>query len=249
LTYASVVAADAPQHWWRLADPGGLYLHDIGSSPVMILLDSSDTLPYTGQSADGGSGLTAPLLKIDSPVRNLVLGTSFSLEVWDWRWDAGIYGVLGLDAGAGAGAGMRYNDATHILAYFTGGASTAVLLTPAQQTWHHWVMTYDHVNVRTYFDGVLKDTTATVATPATPYLVHIGSDRDGTSHFKGNLADAAIYTTVLSGARVAAHYAAADTLTQAPVYGASRTFDLTASVPGVAGGDLDLILRSVRKTY
>jgi len=255
MMYLSTVLADAPQHFWRCADPGGHLLHDIGSATPAALYNMAGAgLPYSGVSSEGGSSWFGTGSKGGGLIRNnFSLATSpWSLECWCFVVDLGANSpsILTLNNGAASveiivttgkiyeGGFVGFGGSTHAGA----GASTT-------EVWHHLVLTYDHANLRFYLDGALSQAVAIVADPSDPYDVFLAQSSAGAQSAMA-LAEVAFYTTQLSLAQVAAHYGAADTKGNRPVFrGGGSTPSYPTSTGGPFSGLEAQILASVRKTY
>lgn len=81
--------------------------------------------------------------------------------------------------------------------------------TPAQNDnqWHHVVATYDGNIARSYFDGAFVGQQSGALNTPTPFTFRIGNDGFGFI-WQGSLDEIAVYPTVLSAARVLAHFEA-----------------------------------------
>jgi hypothetical protein len=256
MTYVTTVAADSPDHWWRMADPGGAILHDIGSNAHTIPLFTNEPngIPYSGMTSDGLCGVR---LSNGGVIKGSILnaiGTTWSVECWAWLFTTNTDGQI-LELGAAGGnprIGLRHILASgKILAYQTQLPLTITsVATPTDQAWHHFVLTYDHANLRLYIDGVLDTTVAGVAATNNTYNTFLLTDVNSTTAALGFIEDVATYTTLLSGPNVAAHFAAADQVAQTPVWAgpASGLSGSTGSATPI-GPNIDSILSSVRKTY
>ena len=110
--------------------------------------------------------------------------------------------------------GYQINIASNFVYFDQAGVGTIARSTVAMGTgWHHIVATKTGAAVHIYLDGV--DVTGSVTnrtlTDAGPPLI-LGARRGTTSAFlDGFLDEVAIYKSVLSPSRVAAHYAARQT--------------------------------------
>lgn len=254
MSYLSVVQADAPQHWWRMADPGGHLLHDIGSAtPIALTNFAGEGLPYSGVSSEGGSSVFGiPSAGGALTRKRFSLATSpWSIECWCFLIDlaASAPSIFTMNNGA-ASVEIICTAANVYEGGFVGfSAAHAGVTVSTTNVWKHLVLTYDHVNLKFYLDGVLDATVGVVVDPSDPYDIFLAQSASGTRYAMA-LAEVALYTTALSLAQVASHTAAADTKTQRPVY---RGGGATPSFPGVTGGPFSnleqLILDSVRKTF
>lgn len=219
------IIADAPQHYWRFADPGGVQAVNIGSASVLPAFDVSlGGLPYSGPSSDGGSAI-----REDTNAQHIRMNTTFlplvqpfSVEIW-WYLQAidGDAQILEtLDPTNSQRMGFRCHlAAPHtILTYHTAGWSFSGTASCALNTWHQSVITYDHVNARLYTDGAADGVQNVVFAPSTPLRCFVGNDSSNAGLCYGNFAELAFFTTALSAARVLAHWNAADQSTLRPYF-------------------------------
>jgi len=119
----------------------------------------------------------------------------------------------GFQTGMGAVNGLEVPQ----MQYYTGGNNTFNQFNgPVNEpsgTWYHVVSTYDGNNSITYVDGVQVDSGTTANVPdASGAPLCIGNSKwdfsanGPTRQLNGLLDEVAVYTNVLSAARVAAHY-------------------------------------------
>jgi len=253
MSYVSTIKADSPLHWWRCADGGGVMIHDVGSSPVHAI-GSLVGLGYSGPAAQGGSA------SFFSPggytVRqNIPLTDPFSAEFWIWMTEdapGAQYACLASDAvSAGVGYELAINTNRKMLAFV--GASAAINGSTAlsTQTWHHCAITHDATTVRLYLDGVL-DVSAAVG-PIAAWNLHygIGEKVNATNIVNfAYLAEVAHYNGTLAPGNIAAHHAAAELVTQPPLFTGGGSFDLSTAIGGNGSlENLDSILAAVQKTF
>lgn len=221
--YLSAVLADAPLHYWRMADPGGAIAYDIGSAPNQLYSFGQTQPGYRGPVNDGLSGYfnNGPYYRT---FRGFPQNPPYTLECWVFvvqnpNDQVAAYGNISL--------GVRA-DMTPLIT--TPGSA---LVTPAPvlslEHWHHLVGQVDAAgNRRTYADGALAASDVhAVANATQPYT--IGSQNGG-AFFSGFICEVAWYTFILSAARIAAHYAAADLPNSQPSY------QLTGLFPNAAQG-------------
>lgn len=232
MTYASVIAADAPLAWWRLDETSGTSAADSGSGTAANgTYNGSYTLAEPGiDGADAGGG-TSVLFADGSgdyvdvgamPAKlQLAVGAAFSLEAWvAMGSDLSSNGpAIITEAFAGDGT-VRW-----MLGTFNGSSPTA---TPSfgwyngawrlvqassainDDLWHHLVGTFDGTQQRLYVDGSL------VAGPTTPggtqpggnENLYIGRRWDSAASWLGFIDEVAIYSSALSSTQVSNHYAA-----------------------------------------
>ena len=253
MTYLSSVLADAPVHFWRCADPGGLVLQDIGSAPYPLAGVNgvvSGQLGYSGPNTDGGSYLAQATSYLQS-VNTLAANNRFTIELF--CWPVGAYGaanqyLAGFDGAAAASVWLALTANMSFSSAYNGVRATEAT-TNRQGAWHHVAVSYDGTNLRLYVDGALQQTSA-VASLATANNVFFLNRRSGAGNFYvGFLSEVAWYASALTLARISAHSAAADNTAVRPSYAQSGTLSLTSGLPPLGATGLEAILDSVRKTY
>lgn len=254
MTYVATVLADAPLHYWRCADSGGILMQDIGSATRMPLaVQAFGSMPYTGPSSDGGSAYLTTISHGGNNRLGVVIpAAAFTMEMWAFLADTQADNIL-----------EQLHSAAKLLQLdvdSTGKTTLAAHGTPANanctdpgtvpfSAWHHYVGTYDGANLRLYIDATLKQTTAYTSNVADSYGEYLGQNSAGASCTVA-VAEVAIYNTTLSGARVNAHFAAADQAAQFPVWkGLGGGFVSSTGGGTVSANDLATVLNSVRKTY
>ena len=219
------IVADAPQHYWRFADPGGVQGVNIGSASVKPAFDVTlGGLPYSGPSSDGGSAIrqdtNAQHIRINEAFFPLV--QPFSVEIWWYlsQLDGDCQILETLEPTGGSRMGLRCHLASPhtMLTYHTQGWSFSGTASNALNTWHQSVITYDHVNARLYSDGAADGVQNVVFTPSTPARVYVGNDSSNAGLCFGNFAELALYGSALSAARILAHWNAADQSTLRPYF-------------------------------
>jgi Concanavalin A-like lectin/glucanases superfamily len=252
VTYESTVAADVPAHWWRLADPGGIIAVDHATSVVKVPLfvPSSNQAPYLGMCTGGACtarGVASSLFNVSNAI---AVTNLWSIEVWAWQFFAGGATVCTLENDpAGARLSVR-TEANGNVTGFISGVGTAVRGGVISiEAWHHFVLTYDHVNLKLYVDGALAATTAMVTSTVGNYSPLAGQDQGVGGPLTGFVEDFAYYAFVLSGAQVLSHFNAADQLGLQPVYLGGGSFDISTGSSGGSSGDLDRIYRAVHQDF
>ena len=246
MSYLSEILADAPSHYWRLADPPGRIAFDLGSAPRHLLVDGTTEitgLGYSGPASDGGSVLVEHDGAVDS--HNGITSTpSFTLEAWVWPFQLGTAGcAMAWDYTSG-GASVQITGSDH--PFISSGPAT--LTGPAvvtRQQWHHIVGTIGPLLAELWWDGVSQGTIVSAPAVFTKQVL-LGQ---GGGQLLGWISEAAIYPIVLPNARIAAHFAAADNLGQQPVYRGGGAF-ANSSGTGLSPADIAaLIYAAVHKVY
>lgn len=252
--YFNAVTTDNPSNWWRLADPGGIIAQDIGSATprLPLYVATPGSAPYLGPSSDGAAtaraGNNASLYNLMNGIPLLNLWT---FETWFWPFSATTQQnlmTLENDPG-GLRASIREEASGHVIGYVAGQASADWAGPIKAQEWHHYALTYDHITLRLYVDGVQKATSAFVVSTAAQVSPRVGEDQGAAGLATGFFADAAYYNGTLTAAQLLAHYNAADQVASTPLYLGGGTYDVTLGSSGGLSGDLAAILNSVRKVY
>jgi hypothetical protein len=229
LTYLSTVLADAPVHYWRMAEAGGWLAHDIGSARVHLASGYNSQLGYTGVANSSGSAFTAggsgfETLDVVSQARPL------TIELWVWPiYRAGVIESLFYWDGAGANSAFMYSDAAGKVNL--GGTGVTLLTSGAAlatQAWHHLAGVYAAGATTLYVDGVNVAANATQVTTPVNRRLGLGMQPADGQVWTGFIAEAAVYAAALTALRVAAHFGAQE-ITQPP------NFNLGGQPGGPAG--------------
>jgi prepilin-type N-terminal cleavage/methylation domain-containing protein len=221
-TYWSTVLADSPAAYWHLTETSGTTAADSGPAGAAATWQGGGsaaagvTGPLTGYGA-AGTVSSPPYLVASAANGGLLdLRTSVTVEAW----------IKPDVAGENAGiiektVGTAVN--TQFLLFLEGGQLVWRTLPsaggwghvytgyfPPTGTWTHVAGTFDGTTVRAYANGVQVGASVSVPSPllggaGNVYLGHLGT---GIYAFTGSIAEAAVYPTALSAARIAAHYAA-----------------------------------------
>ena len=228
MSYLSAVLANAPRHYWRLADRGGSVANDLGSSKLALIeilagsgpgVALAKPLGYSGCNTDGGCAVMGSTGLSADEAFNYSAPITFEIVVWRFVQPANDVYLLGVGAsGTGfAGVGILANG-NYLIADGVHAQADA-LFAVTSNAWHHVVLTQDGVNSKLYIDSVLK---ATIASGA---FAHVWRPSIGNKPDIGSasgvpvaaLSEAAIYTSALTQAQVSAHFAAIDNAGQPPV--------------------------------
>lgn len=247
MSYGSVVGADAPKHWWRCADPGGSLLHDIGSGPQRAMSTTGGVvqLAYSGVASEGGS------VWVDSNQAAWhnsgdSVQSPASIECWVWLHT---FRTTAVEPFAHY-QNLQVNAAGTVT-FASGGPNVTSPAAITEQAWHHLVGTYGAVGgAKLYVDGV-NVVTAAFTAGFGPFVQvpAIGMSGAATLFASANIAECATYGVELSAARVAAHFAAADTIATRPVYKALGSTSVITGISDLSATDIAAILAAVRRTY
>jgi hypothetical protein len=222
MTYLSAVIADAPTHFWRLADPGGEWLADIGSArPEMMLFKpqangSQLGVGYSGPNSDSGSMLIlSPSYAQSQP---LVAAFPFTIECCVFQQGGwGAFAIfMAWDQTGWAGLGI--NGATPAKYVALSNAGDVNAGAPSKFVWDHLAAVYTAAATTLYVNGVNVGASGASQLPNNKNL-YLGRTVSNTLPMPGgNLSEVAIYPTALSAARIAAHFNALTQRHQTPVF-------------------------------
>lgn len=253
MTYRDEVLADNPSHYWPLSEPGGTVVADI-IDPSGTGVSVNNAAGYRGITATDGAAL------INNSNNNAFLGLKNKLyatppctfEAWVW-----LFGALGTYSEV-----LMYGDNVHDLELnvqasmhvnFNSRGGTGVLastgiLTPG--SWHHLVGLASLAALTLYIDGALDagPLAATYSIPATDPF-GFGGFTDRTQPVNGYIASPALYPTVLSAARILAHYNSAETKAAAPAFQGGASAQQVTTLAADVGAKLDAILAAVKKVF
>ncbi|HEX8731253.1 MAG TPA: LamG domain-containing protein, partial [Ktedonobacterales bacterium] len=229
-TYADTVLADAPLCYYRLDEAGGTVVYDAGSLAQNGVTHGAPTQGVTGLlMGDADTCYTfasASSQYVALPTTGLPTGAAaFSIEAWVAfaANPSAVATIVWLGGSAPNKVAWLYLDTSGKLNFSTDGGTalvTAAALTTGAA--HHVVATYDGAQMRLYLDGALSVGPSAEAFAITyaSGAAGIGATATPNQFFSGQIDEVALYSTELSAARVAAHYAAGTT---APAPNAANT--------------------------
>jgi hypothetical protein len=210
-TYSQAVVADTPNNYWRFSEASGDAVATVGTRTINFSVfpgpahvtysvnNASILEGSTGLAFDGGATFGQNLSS------QLNLGSTFTVEFWlNPAASGGFRGTILTDA---PGNGIFYDDTVNKIDFRQGGHHySTTALTPG--TLYHIAVSVSAGNATFYVNGVADGTALGLA--AFNSVTQVAVDNALASGLKCNLFDdLAIWTTVaLSGAQVAAHYAA-----------------------------------------
>ncbi len=212
--YPAVVMADNPAAYWRHGESSGTNANDeVGTADGTYI--NAPTLGATG-ALSGDTDTAVTFNGTDEYVTvpdsaSLDLGDVLSIEAWFKRTSAADTAErMVIAKGAGAYA-LTFNvSSDHKLAF--ANDNTAVIVrqtgTISDTNWHHVVVTKNGATVALYVDGADQTGTVTNSTLGnTADALFIGREAAFSGVFwDGGLDEVALYSTVLTAARVTAHY-------------------------------------------
>jgi hypothetical protein len=219
--YRDEVLADSPVAYWRLNELTGTTAGDeLFASNGSYL--GGVALGAPGALANEGGSSAASFDSIDdsifvSAAGALSMTSAVSIEVWVKRSRSGVTQAVAGKPTAGQtrleNYSLWFNAYNQIRMYVGNGTTWASVTAPTalDTNWHHVVGTFDNSTMRIYVDGVQKATTnTTVQLTPNANSFYVGRSSSSTGYnFGGVLDELAVYGTVLSPARVLAHYNAA----------------------------------------
>lgn len=220
--YSAEVLADVPALYWRLGDASGTTASDSSGNGRNGSYVGSPTLGATGLLATDAD--TAVTFNGSSQYASINYAswmdasTALTIEALIKTSMSGIGAILDRDPLSSRVYQFRVNSGKleFIKIGGTGGIVGATsVATVNDNARHHVAATYDGSNIRLYVDGALDKTVSAagnLGTSGARFRVGVNNslNADGsTAFFNGTIDEAAVYNSTLSGARIAAHWAAA----------------------------------------
>jgi hypothetical protein len=215
MSYVSEVSSDSPVAWWRCKEASGFLQDSSGNARHADEVHGSPTYLVSGPISSEGSD-TAITLHGTGPDwwhipynAAFDIGDTFTVEAWIKRGDTSSAEEVIMCRDQGFYIGIITNQ---LMLARTSVASICKSTTTITDTttWHHIVNTKTGATCKQYIDAV--DVTGAITnstcTNGTTPPVTIGADGGG-EPFTGSIDEVAVYSTVLSAARVSAHYTAA----------------------------------------
>jgi hypothetical protein len=228
MTYSDEVLADTPVGYWKLNEGTGTAVDSSGNS-------HDGTYNATVSTVTGPKGLDGSVFsgqqRVAIPHHADFDLTTFTIEAWVYIDDVTIserlvVGKAGGDSGADDNYAFWVANSTDGTPWLTvalyGEVGFAVGATSGYLTagWHHVAITLTDGAQQFYLNGGTTwetggsaTTAVTLTTNANDLHIGWGKNDNGTAssiEANGTYANVAIYDSVLSGARILAHYEAAD---------------------------------------
>lgn len=245
MTYDSVVAADTPDAWWKLADANGSSTAADSSGNGHAGTATSVTF---GQSNTAVAGNTSASLNGTSSVVTTTYdptASAVSCECWfnfnggngtgatnnprlvsNDQANGGFTFLFSATAGSGAARLQIFQTSG------TGSTTVSASGTIAfgDTTWHQAVFTYDGTTVLLYQDAVQVGSGSLSGSLTSGTNMALGRNgNSSTGFFNGFLAEVSVYTYKLTAAQVTAHYNAASAPPPAPFPPVSQAVKRAAS--------------------
>jgi hypothetical protein len=221
--YETEILADSPSFLFPMDESSGNIIDIIGSKVGSV--SGSPTYgvtgPIAGLTAIDFSATTQYFTVTDHDDLDIDLSVhGYTLEVWHARdTDSAGWEVFGWKGTNGWEFGIDTND--H---FFTGQGNVGMVanasssVTPADGSWHYYVAsikqnagTLTATDVDLYIDGQLVSKTFYTSYKPVPTASDAVIGAETTGGTKGKLAYVALYKTVLSSTRIAAHFNAGKT--------------------------------------
>lgn len=181
-----------------IVDSSGYNNHGTGNGSLTV---STSTSRYSYSTVFDGS---SAYIDINNAMFPAILNESFTLSMWIYNSDSGDRSILFGNYGL-TGSFFNIEKTTAEKVRFYWNASPDITLANTLLTanaFSHLVITKSGSTVKSYINGVLKDTSTTTLTgtiPSTATNFRIGSDnRTGATMFKGRISDFRLYATALS---------------------------------------------------
>lgn len=245
MSYSSEVLADSPLAYWRLGESSGTTITDSSGNSRTGSYVGSPTLGVTGLlTGDSNTAiqLTAGVAKYGTiPSASWMNVSALTVECWanitsgqNSGWGDPL--VAHADGGTWAWLLNRDNNSTsqYVFSVCASSGTSVSAKGTAPATPRHFVGTWDGTTVSLYINGSLVATATSPGTVlgGTSQNIDIGRYWGTTASIPGGVLDeVAIYGTVLSPARIAAHYAAGTSTSTA----ASGTASLSLTASGGTG--------------
>lgn len=182
----------------KITDSSGYSNHATRNGNVTI---STSTPRYSYSTVFDGS---SAYIDINNAMFPAILNESFTLSMWIYNSDSGDRSILFGNYGL-TGSFFNIEKTTAEKVRFYWNASPDITLANTLLTanaFSHLVITKSGSTVKSYINGVLKDTSTTTLNgtiPSTATNFRIGSDnRTGSTMFKGRISDFRLYATALS---------------------------------------------------
>lgn len=213
-TYSAAVLADSPALYWRLNDPSGTTATDSSGNARTGTYGAGVTLGVAGATTDGDTAVT---LNASSTGRITSAYNPFaaSFTVEGWANQAATATTQALFGGVGTTTCyLERTNTTNGLLFDPNSTDTTGRVSwttwPVAGGWVHWALTYDSTTfaAELFINGVSSGALTTQAMAAAPGNFVVGGFAAASNPFNGTVDEIAIYTGILSSARIAAHYAA-----------------------------------------
>lgn len=222
--YADEVLADAPAAYWRCGESSGDLADSSGNGRTLTV---AGTPTYSATGLLSGDSDSAVLMDADGDYFSRA-DTTITAYTSAWTLEAIIRsGTSSWPEGAIVTTGYNGSHVTWALnigynfgvrnvaaAFYNGAWRRAGSGVLSLDTTYHVVGTWDGTNLRLYLNGQQESSATPGSTPSSTagmsptHNVFLGRRWDSNARFPGIIDEVAVYSTSLSAARIAAHYAA-----------------------------------------
>lgn len=245
MSYSSEVTADAPIWWGRFQETSGTTCTDASGGGHNGTYNNTPTLAVAGPIASEPSDTAVSFASASSEDMRVAFWSglniqTFTLEAWV-KGTGTNQAIFGRQGTTGTPYCMFVDSTGHLQIVIktsgTTGPSYSASGTINDGNWHHCVITRDNTtaDLKFYIDGVLDSTVTGSSAPGTATSNGLAvASRGGSPFYNGSIDEPALYNTVLSGTRIAAHFNAAKN-----VVDASATATATATAAVVLGTGID----------
>ena len=200
-SYSQTILSDSPVGYWRLNETSGITAADSSTSGIAGTYNSV-TLGIVGlQENDPAASFSGGNVSLPT----ISIGPSISVETWFYTANNGQTGVM-IEKEPGNGEWYLINNSGNLIWYGGASSPSCQTPTPASNVWHHVVATQTGTTCKIYIDGVIATTGTAAAIPNGGGTITIGASGDYGLPYSGLLSQVAFYNSVLSPARVLAHY-------------------------------------------
>ena len=251
-TYGKAVYQDAPDNYYRMNEtsgPNGIDASPNGNDPGVYsggeTFGTSSPVAGAGGTAvtfNGSDGTLASPGPISDP-------TVYSEELWFKTTTTAGGKLIGFGSKQ-TGNSDHYdrhvymlNSGQLVFGTWTGQTNLATSNNAYNDgSWHYLVATQGADGMKLYVDNTLAATNGQTSQEAYSGYWRIGGDTSwaASNYFAGTIDEAAVYSSELTPAQIAAHYNAASAVNHPPTAAfSSSTLNLTASVDGTASADSD----------
>jgi len=223
--YETVVLTDSPLGFWPLQETSGTSAADISGNSLTGTYMGTYTQNQAGPNANLPKAVAFAAAAGDVELGNpgaLDLTAAWSIECWAFPTSDTAEGWFISDGFEGGSNSVLYAVGTNVPGvgagkigggYYDNGSWRTIGAAYTTSNWYHVVLTYDGSQFILYLNGsVAAGPTGISALSRNDFTSPVGlGARPGVSPsgITGRLCYCAIYGTVLSSGRVAAHYAAA----------------------------------------
>lgn len=228
------VAADNPSAYYRGDDATGSSVAADSSAASVAGVYTSPVQTFRTTPGALGNGTVDPATTFTGAPAGAYANdatsapTTFTLEIWfrtTSTTNQRIFGFADVPTGNSTTADRFIRMTTlGTVAFNTGPTVITSTGSFRDGAWHLATASLGAAGTKFYVDGVSVGTNA-ATTSSTPYPGYWRMGGDNSNYLVGGLDEAAVYTTQLSDARVAAHYAAGTSATTLADYTSSVTAD------------------------